>query len=194
MNSNTNNCNIINKIPLLKNYCTEEQKFLIKESCVCYNYKEGEIIFREHFPLTHIAFVLSGAVGLWKENHHSDKQFLSFAKKGDLFGFRSIEDKNNTYYNSAIAFEDSSICLLSKDIYNNLLLENHKFRLKIILYYVKKLENIRENYSNHAHMNSKEKIADALLQIYSLSERKKKKSLIENLYHVNFFLIFQELV
>lgn len=174
MSNNSDTCNIVNKIPSLKNYCTEEQKLLLKKSCVCYNYKKDDIIFREDFPLTHIGFVVSGVVGLWKENGDSQKQFLSFVKEEELFGFRSVEEQNNTYYNSAIAFDDTLICLLSKKNYDKLLLENPKFRLVMILNYVKKLETIRENFSNNARMNSREKIADALLKIYSLFENKRK--------------------
>lgn len=168
MNSDKTCCDIVSKIPLLAKYCTLTQKSFLNKHTVCYKQRKDDIIFLEHFPASQVFFVLSGIIGLWKENAFSKKQYIRFVKEGELFGFRGGLMENNMYRLSASAFEDSEICYILKEDFAQVLKENPELHFNILLSYVKELEKIEFNYCNHITMDSREKTAGALLTIYNV--------------------------
>ncbi|MBI4931452.1 MAG: Crp/Fnr family transcriptional regulator [Bacteroidetes bacterium] len=167
MHHNSFPCDIVSKNHLLEKYCTPVQKLFLNKSAICTRQKKDDIIFHEHFPATQIYFVLSGVVGLWKENIYLKKQYIRFIKEGELFGFRGSSMENiSSYRLSASAFEDAQICQIPKEDFAHVLKENPALHLNILLTYVKELEKIEQSFCHQASMNTREKVAEALLTIH----------------------------
>lgn len=168
MHHNSSSCDLVSKIPLLEKYCTEIQKSFLNKSAVCCRHKKDDLIFHEDSPSYNVFFVLSGIIGLWKVNIYSKKQYIRFAKEGELFGFRGGTMENTSYRLSASAFEDSEICYVRKEDFAQVLKENPELHFNILLTYVKGLEKIETNFCYQACMNTREKIAEALLTIHKM--------------------------
>lgn len=165
---NKSTYDIVSKIPILEKYCTPEQKSFLNQNANCCVHKKNTLILHENFPAYNIFFVESGIVALWKENIFSKRQYIRFIKEGELFGYRGSAINNSTYRLSASAFEDSRIYYISKKDFALVLNENSELHLHIMLSYVKALENIETCFCFQITMNTREKIAEALLTIYKL--------------------------
>jgi len=166
--NNSSSCDIANKIPLLEKHCTDAQKLFLNKSAVCCKQKKDDIIIHENFPASHIFFVLSGIVALWKENIYCKKQYIRFIKEGELFGFRGSTMENTTYRHSASAFENSEICYIPKEDFAQVLKENAELHFNILSTYVRELDKIETNFCSQTSMNTREKLAEALLTIHEI--------------------------
>ena len=172
-----NSFGIVNKIPLLEKYCTPAQKlFLNNTANFCY-YKKDTLIFKENFPAFGIFFIESGIVALSKECNFEKKQYMRFVKDGELFGYRGSILENSTYRLSAYAFENSKIYYVNQNEFNKVLNENNELHFNILLNYANELEKIETDFCNHITMNTREKVAEALLTIYKIFECKESKAI-----------------
>ncbi len=161
-------CDIVSKIYLLQKYCTQEQQlFLNKAATPCF-YRKDDLVFHENFPAHNIYFIASGLVALWKQNIFSKKQYIRFVKEGGLFGYRGSAIEDSTYRLSASTFEDSMIYSIRKKDFAIVLKENTGLQFKIMSRYVKELEKIETNFCYQITMNTREKMAEALLKIHNI--------------------------
>jgi len=165
---NESTCGIVSKIHLLQKYCTPEQQlFLNKVATPCF-YRKDDLVFHENFPAHNIYFVSSGFVALWKQTIFSKKQYIRFVREGELFGYRGSAIENPTYRLSASTFEDAIIYSILKKDFAIVLKENPELHFKIISRYVKELEKVETAFCYHITMNTREKVAEALLKIYTI--------------------------
>lgn len=172
--NNSSSSDMVSKIHLLAKHCTEVQKSFLNQAAAYFSHKKDDLIFHETFPAYNVYFVLSGIVSLWKENIYSKKQYIRFVKEGELFGFRGSVMETPTYRLSATAFEDSEICHIRKEKFVQVLQENPELHFNILLSYVKELEKIENNFCNNISMNTREKVAEALLIIHGIFNDKQK--------------------
>jgi|ERR1035437_5041565 CRP-like cAMP-binding protein len=167
MNIDLSFSEFVNRNPLLKKYCTPEQKsFLEKEAIHCI-YKKDDLIFREYDTAFNVFFIYSGIVELWKEGIYTEKQVIRFAKNGDLLGCRGIVMENSQYQLSASALEDSKIYSVEKNVFAKILKENSELNSQILQTYTKELEKVETRLRDMANMNVREKVAEALLILYN---------------------------
>jgi len=166
VNLKLSSCNFVNRNSLLQKYCTPEQKSLLENAVVCCNYKKDDLIFHEHELAFTIYFICSGIVELWKEGIYTSKQVIRFAKCGDMLGYRGIVMEDSKYQLSATSLVDSKICSIEKNIFSQVLMENHELNSQILLTYTKELEKVETRVRDLTNMNVREKVAEALLILY----------------------------
>lgn len=164
--TNNNSCckALVDKVPLLCDFCSSNLKESIEQNKSCVMYGKGQIIFYEGGPVTGVFFVYSGKVKVWKHSVHGHEQIVRLSKDGDILGYRGCIEKTN-YALSATALEDSHICFIEKDIFLKSLKSNPELHLNILLYYIKELRNIERMLRNMTEMNVREKVAETLLII-----------------------------
>ncbi len=165
----------INEIPLLEEFCTTKQKKLLQQSSKHHLFKKDEVIFFDFQPAHVVYLIGKGKVKLWKDGIHSHHTIVSLAKEGHIFGFRGAIQESN-YLLSATALEDSLLYFIPKNIFIQVLNENHELHFKILWYYITQLEKTERRLRNMSEMNVREKTADCLLMMINEFGLEKNKS------------------
>ncbi len=129
MNSKCNNC-IDNKDSIF-NVLTIKEKKILKENLACVHYKKGENIFKEGFKPSGLISLSKGKVKIFKEGIGGREQIIRLAKCNDFIGFRALF-ANDYYSASAVAIENSSICVIDKKELLRFIRQNSDLALEII--------------------------------------------------------------
>ncbi|WP_310556615.1 Crp/Fnr family transcriptional regulator [Flavobacterium sp.] len=114
-----------------------------KDSHQFYDYKKTDYVYFENDSANKIFLISSGKVRIGYVTESGEEIITSILSKGEIFGEKAIlgEEKRNEF---AQAIENNtSICIISLDLMNVLLLNDNDFNLKIykfIGYRFKKLE------------------------------------------------------
>jgi CRP/FNR family transcriptional regulator len=128
-----------------------------------FQYKKGELIFKEGDKVTGIYFVYSGTVKVHK--HWGEKELiLRFARTGDVFGHRGF-GKETYYPISATALEPVTVCYIGLEFFLASLKMNYDFIFHLMKFYAEELQESEKNMRNLAHMPVKGRVANALLRL-----------------------------
>ncbi|MEZ5000146.1 MAG: Crp/Fnr family transcriptional regulator [Bacteroidales bacterium] len=95
------------------------------------HYRKGEIVFKEGEKPAGLLSLSSGKIKIFKEGVGGREQILRMVRPAGLLGYRSLFAGMN-YSASAIALEDSTICIIEKDAFLNLVKESPELSLRII--------------------------------------------------------------
>ncbi len=110
---------------------SDEEKRMLKEGAVCKSYKKSETIFREGDTPAGLICLSTGKVKVFKEGVGGREQIVRLAKPTGFIGYRALfaEEKHTA---TAVAIEDSVICVMDKEHVFNLLRSNSNLSLSII--------------------------------------------------------------
>jgi CRP-like cAMP-binding protein len=126
------------------------------------NYDRKEVIFRQNTRTSHIMFVKSGLIKIYKEGRNSKYIILRIAIPDDFLGLMSIYG-GDTHQYSASAIYPSEICFIDIDIFNKILKTNGEFTLKIINLISNDGLFIFERLMSQSHKQLPGRIADVIL-------------------------------
>ncbi|HUS86090.1 MAG TPA: Crp/Fnr family transcriptional regulator [Bacteroidales bacterium] len=115
---------------IFKDLARKEQEIIIQNHSYAH-YRKGEIIFKEGEKPPGLISLASGKVKVFKEGVGGREQILRMVKPAGLLGYRALFAGMN-YSASAIALEDSTICIIEKDAFFSLVNLNPELSLKII--------------------------------------------------------------
>lgn len=145
-------------------HCDKHWLGFINDNKVITQYNKGQQIIFENTPFAGIYFVLSGKVKLFKTGSTGKQQIIRLLSLGDIFGHRGIA--TNIYPVSATATEDSNICYLSKECFEETLLGNAELTFNLMTFYARELNNSETEARNLAQLSVRERVADAILKIH----------------------------
>ena len=108
-----------------------EEKEMLKRTYSCAFYKKGEIIFKEGDKPTGLISLSEGKVKVFKEGIGGREQIVRMAKPVSFIGYRALfaEEKHTA---TAVAIEDSLVCVFDKEIIFKVLRANSELCLSII--------------------------------------------------------------
>ena len=112
-------------------------------------YKKGEIIFFEGDISDKLYVINHGKIKIFKYTKEGKEQILYILSDGDFLGDLSLLKKDEFKFN-AEALEDISLCQLTKDDFDDIVMKNPEIALKIleVLYErIYKLENLIQSLS-----------------------------------------------
>ena len=115
---------------IFKSLKTTEREVIVRNHSYAH-YRKGEIIFKEGEKPPGLISLAAGKVKIFKEGVGGREQILRMAKPAGLLGFRALF-AGSVYSASAIAIEDSTICIIEKDAFFNLVKESPELSLRII--------------------------------------------------------------
>jgi CRP-like cAMP-binding protein len=115
---------------VFKDLKKEEQEILIRNHSYAH-YRKGEMIFKEGEKPLGLISLSSGKVKVFKEGVGGREQILRMVRPAGLLGHRSLFAGMN-YSASAITLEDSTICIIEKDTFLNLIKTSPTLSLNII--------------------------------------------------------------
>lgn len=119
-----------NKKSIFFNLSAEEKKLLSKNLSTSY-YKKGDIIFKEGDKPSGLICLAEGKVKIFKEGVGGREQIVRLARPVGFIGYRALFADEH-YNSSAVALEDSIICVIEKDSLNKVLNQNTQLCMKIL--------------------------------------------------------------
>ncbi|MES2004109.1 MAG: Crp/Fnr family transcriptional regulator [Bacteroidota bacterium] len=128
------------------------------------SFKKGEIIFSEGEKVEGIYFLFTGKVKVYKQWNEEKELIIRFAKEGDVLGHRGFGN-NAIYPVSAAALEETVVCYIAYDFFLTSLKMNHELTYKLMMFYSAELQDAEHRMRDLVHMDTKGKIADALLMM-----------------------------
>ena len=138
----------------------ELQKVDDNSNVVTFNKKE--IIFRQNTRTSHIMFIRSGMVKIFKEGRNGKYIILKVALPGDFLGLLSIYG-GDTHHYSASAIQASQICFVDINVFNEMITTNGNFATKIIGRIANDGLFIFDRLMSQSHKQLPGRIADVIL-------------------------------
>jgi CRP-like cAMP-binding protein len=126
------------------------------------NFNKKEIIFRQNTRTSHIMFIKSGLVKIFKEGRNNKYIILKVALKNDFLGLLSIYG-GDTHHYSASAIQPSEICFIDINVFNKILRMNGDFASKIINRISSDGLFIFDRLMSQSHKQLPGRIADVIL-------------------------------
>jgi len=106
-------------------------------------FKKGEIISKEGAPITSFLYLKEGLVKLYKESPGYKSQIISIAKPLDFISLLSIFS-NSTYKYSVSALEETVVCSIRLEAFQDVISKNGKFGFEILSKMSKMYDDILE--------------------------------------------------
>ncbi|MCO5114678.1 MAG: Crp/Fnr family transcriptional regulator [Bdellovibrionaceae bacterium] len=128
-------------------------------------YKKGQTIFIEGHPHHGLFCINSGKVKLIKGTVDGRETIMRIAKPGDVIGGVGFLNKTG-YATTAVVIEDAVICLISDDLFQDLLLKDRVLALNMVRRWDEEMKEAQEVAHALAHKNSKGRLAFILLNLY----------------------------
>jgi CRP-like cAMP-binding protein len=110
---------------------TADQIRKINDNSMTVNHKKGESLFSEDKPVSHLMFLSSGLVKIFKDGHQKKTTILRIAGPGNYIGLFSVFYANR-YQFSASAIEDSEVLYISMSVLHEVLVENGLFAVQMM--------------------------------------------------------------
>lgn len=110
---------------------SEKEKEILHENHTISYYKKGEIIYKEGEKPPGLICLSSGKVKIFKEGIGGREQIVRMAKPIGFIGYRALFAEEN-YIASAVAIEDSTVCIMNKDSIFRIMKGNAELTLRLI--------------------------------------------------------------
>jgi CRP/FNR family transcriptional regulator, polysaccharide utilization system transcription regulator len=125
-------------------------------------YKRGQYVFYENAAPIGLFCINTGAVKLSKLSSNGKEQITRIARPGDLLGYRSLIART-TYTYSAVAIEDTTICLIPKPEFFTLIRNNSQFYEGLMQLLCKEADEMEAKIGDIAYKPVRGRIAEALM-------------------------------
>ncbi len=108
-----------------------EEKLTLSENHKCDHLRKGETIYREGAKPSGLICLSAGKVKIYKEGIGGREQIVRMARPVGFIGYRALFAEEN-YMASALAIEDSTICIINRESLFAVLKTNSELSLSII--------------------------------------------------------------
>lgn len=129
-------------------------------------YYKGETIVKQGAFANNIIFVNNGLARQFLQSGNHKQVNLRLIQSGDLVGFFSIFG-DSIYPFSVVALKETTVCLIEKEAFTNLLLENPGFALEITSSIYQREHRLLDIINNLTYKQMRGKLAAALLYLSS---------------------------
>lgn len=153
---------ILNNLLPTGNILTEEQNEIIKTNGQTITFKKKDVIFRQGTITSHVMFLESGLVKLFKEGRNGRSLIMKITKPGEFIGLISLFG-DEVYQYSASAVENSRVLFINSNIFNSILLENGKYGVHLLKNISQDNLNIFDRMISQYQKQLPGKIADIIL-------------------------------
>jgi CRP-like cAMP-binding protein len=125
-------------------------------------FQKKEVIFRQDTPASHILFVKSGLVKIYKEGRNKRNFILKIASPGEFIGLMSVFGNSMNQF-SASAIDAAEIGYIEKDCFNFIIKKNGEFANSVIRSLSEEGLFIFERLIGQSHKQLPGRIADVIL-------------------------------
>jgi CRP-like cAMP-binding protein/FixJ family two-component response regulator len=140
----------------LNRFITSDRKVIL--------FKKKQYLFTEGSYPNALYFLSKGKIKTFKTNEEGREFITNLYKEGDFIGYLDLLE-NNVYRESAVALEDSEICLIQKDDFFDLIHKNREVAGKFIKILSGNLADKEERLLKLAYNSVRKRVAEALLLV-----------------------------
>lgn len=127
-------------------------------------YKKKETIYSEgQFP-NGVFFISKGKIKTHKVNDQGKELITGLYKEGDFFGYPALLEEGR-YHDAATTLEESEICMIPKDDFNNLVYRNAEVSRRFIKMLSDDLQEKEEQLIKLAYNSVRKRVAEALVTL-----------------------------
>lgn len=144
------------------NVLSDAEVEMVNESSYYVPYKKGDIIFRQNTPTSHIMFIRSGLVKIYKEGRNHKVIILKISKENEFIGLLSIFG-DSLFQFSASALEDTEIYYVDIGVFKNLIKHNGSYSIQLMKLLSLEGLHIFEKLVNLSHKQLPGRIAEIIL-------------------------------
>jgi CRP-like cAMP-binding protein len=126
------------------------------------SFQRKEVIFRQHTPVSHVLYVKSGLVKIFKEGRNKKNFILKIASKGEFIGLMSVFGNSMNQF-SASAIETTEIGFVDLKNFSDILNNNSCFARQVIKSLSEEGLFIFERLIGQSHKQLPGRIADVIL-------------------------------
>lgn len=134
----------------------------ISDIIITRKYKKGQVIFFEGDVEDKLYIVNQGKIKIYKYNREGREQILYILSEGEFIGDMSLLKKGNFQFN-AEALEDTLICTIAKDDFDEIITRNPEITLKILEVLHDRLMSLENLIQNLSTKDIEVRIASMLL-------------------------------
>ena len=128
------------------------------------HYRKGENICKQGAYASYVLYISNGLVKIYLESKGNKNINVKIYKTSEFIGLSAIFG-DNIYNYSVLALCDSSICLIEKESFKKLLLNNGIFASEIIKWYCDKEIQLYNRIKSIGHKQMHGRLADVLLYL-----------------------------
>lgn len=152
---------------LIKRYNSIANLQLIDQQKVMTRVNKKQVFFREKNHAFNVFFIFEGLFRVFKHGPLGKDQTVRYSMNGDILGHRGLI--NSAFYPvSAESVEESIVCSFSREYFFELLENNAKLAVQVMLFFANELHDEETKLRNLAVFSVREKVAFA---IHLISER-----------------------
>lgn len=141
---------------------TSDQKIKLNNNSAIIKYRKKDIIVSQNSKTTHIIYLKSGLIKIFKEGKNKKLILIKLATPGTLIGLSSVAGEN-LYHYSASAITDVEVYQSDLDVFKNIISENGKFALQLMNLLSLEGLFILEKLSTQINKQLPGRLADVLL-------------------------------
>jgi CRP-like cAMP-binding protein len=136
-------------------------------------FQKRDIIFRQNTPVSHVLYIKSGLVKIYKEGRNRKNFILKIASSGEFIGLMSFFSNSINQF-SASAIGLTAIGYVDKNSFNNLIKKNGAFANGVIRSLSEEGLFIFERLIGQSHKQLPGRIADVILYFADTIFRKEE--------------------
>ncbi len=144
------------------NSLTADESSLIENNSNVVSYRNGDVIIKQNTRTSHVMFIRSGLVKIYKEGRNDKVIILKIATPGGFIGLLSLFG-DDTYHYNASSISNSQIIFIDVGVFNSIISKNGIFASHLMKQISMEGLYILDKLMNHAHKQLPGRIADVLL-------------------------------
>lgn len=145
-------------------HLTPEEHEMISVDKNCEPYKKGSVIYHEGNRISGCYCVSNGIIKIFKTGIDGKEQIVTFAKKGDIIGFRSVLS-GELACTTAKVIEDAHLCFIPGDTLISLFKKNGEFSMDLMQLACKELGEANAYITDIAQKTVRERLAEVLIHL-----------------------------
>ncbi len=127
-------------------------------------YKKKQVIYSEGQHPNKLFYIESGKVKIYKSSEMGKELITNLLSAGDFFGYASLIE-NKIYEEIAETLEESSIRVIPRKEFEELISNNHEIALKVIKLLANNINEKEQQLVALAYHSLRKRVADALLTL-----------------------------
>ncbi|MDF9801381.1 DNA-binding response OmpR family regulator [Catalinimonas alkaloidigena] len=134
-------------------------------------YKKKKGIFQEGVKADMLYFLSKGKAKTFKTTEDGKEFITGIFQAGDFFGFMPLLSEKDTYTETAIALEDTEVCLIPQEDFFKFLYSNRSVANKFIKMLSNNLMEREEQLLQVSYFSVRQRVAEVLLRVSEQSSR-----------------------
>lgn len=148
----------------LMSCCVQEELDFIAAAKTSQFYHKGQTIFQQGNPVLGMHCIHQGKVKMSKVGGDGKEHIMRLVRQGDVMGFRPLLS-GGPYTTSAVALEDSVVCLVPRPDVLHLIQSNRQFANVLLQQMAAGLGEAEERLLRMAYKPVRERLAEALMVV-----------------------------